>query len=1057
MLATPKGKSQLFLASSLCDGLEDNNMKQVATLLQVKEANPNVLIPSQGITPFHLVIGNDCETFAEEVTKLFLRHGGNPNIRSVDGMTPVHVAAAWGRIKVLEILLAHGGNPLSLDDDGCSPFHYAYDGAYYDAIAVLGKYCGDEDEIDNDKPKYRLTLEKIRINKGDIVEEYVVSDTSEDEVKSATNMTSFVSPQDANRNTHDTITTDGEASPVRSFVTLRRHQLCLPKTKETRVSKAIDMTDIDFHQVDRSVEDEKLLVNKIINRLSASFTDNSPIVYDSFDVPVKVEGERMPRISSPKNDIYVPHTKSAKVPTKLIETKRVQTPQSVRKKTGTQFSHKIPLKIESRKKSESVQKKTPCSISSNLRTPRNKISVKNLTTTPNRLPTKLTYSPDCSIVSKSPNFKITPSRERKVIATKTPSLQKRNSPKDARMCYTSGQQRTQARIPSGSNSPRFVKNSNLRYQTPKSVGRSQLTPKILKDRQTPRSGTSKKTPNSVNSRKKLEKVTPLNKTYSKKNRVPFSPKLGNAVLPKSYRNCMCKGIAIKLEESMYDEDVQTKCPPCHIQDSTIDRYSNRECGKMSEILAGHLNSWGNIEPTNVNESMQQIPQDNDSDRRVSVQNNLLPGLNRNHIQISGIKSLLTEESSMESLVGSKLFGVNVVSNGNSDICDINYDKKTVNKLQCKSRKSPINRVFHRYRSSTSSDTDRQTLSDYGSGNYSWSSNQFCDEESSCRTPWDPKIISEDSMQNEEDRQSTESATFSGTFMSCYGSFISVEEDYKYEDSEMGIVLWERRLRIPPPCVLSNMEPNKKSKPKSNCNTNSVDEIADYLKRELNIEEKPKVKGVKKKSSPASKNENLKKGAKYNPREDDNNATSDSVEYYIIKPLKNLEMGRKLEMEAFQGFTNPNENSKFARGNRTGQAPKKEFFNYLLLDSRVTQDLPRRGRNLSFADRWNIFCEAIFYVGKGKSNRPFSHFYSATPMYDKAVYTQIAEDEALTREACMIDALGLQNLKNEISGTYYGPALKWSSKDKCKLGTFLLQEALHIFMHEGERQIHRKHV
>lgn len=55
--------------------------RQVTTLLTIKDADPNVLMPLHGITPFHLVIGNDSETFAEEVTKLFLRHGGNPNVR----------------------------------------------------------------------------------------------------------------------------------------------------------------------------------------------------------------------------------------------------------------------------------------------------------------------------------------------------------------------------------------------------------------------------------------------------------------------------------------------------------------------------------------------------------------------------------------------------------------------------------------------------------------------------------------------------------------------------------------------------------------------------------------------------------------------------------------------------------------------------------------------------------------------------------------------------------------------------------------------------------------
>lgn len=55
--------------------------RQVVTLLLNKDADPNVLIPIHGVTPFHLVIGNDSLEFAEEVTKLFLRHGGDPNVR----------------------------------------------------------------------------------------------------------------------------------------------------------------------------------------------------------------------------------------------------------------------------------------------------------------------------------------------------------------------------------------------------------------------------------------------------------------------------------------------------------------------------------------------------------------------------------------------------------------------------------------------------------------------------------------------------------------------------------------------------------------------------------------------------------------------------------------------------------------------------------------------------------------------------------------------------------------------------------------------------------------
>ncbi|XP_011497080.1 PREDICTED: ankyrin repeat and LEM domain-containing protein 1-like [Ceratosolen solmsi marchali] len=132
LFLTLKDKGDLHLASSLCDGLEDNDIKQVTILLKNKKANPNVFMPLNGITPFHLVIGNDSEVFAEDATKLFLQYGGDPNVKSADAMTPVHIAAAWGRAKILELLLSNGGDPHALDSDNCSPFHYAFQEEHYE-------------------------------------------------------------------------------------------------------------------------------------------------------------------------------------------------------------------------------------------------------------------------------------------------------------------------------------------------------------------------------------------------------------------------------------------------------------------------------------------------------------------------------------------------------------------------------------------------------------------------------------------------------------------------------------------------------------------------------------------------------------------------------------------------------------------------------------------------------------------------------------------------------------------------------------------------------------
>lgn len=59
---------------------------------------------------------------------------------------------------------------------------------------------------------------------------------------------------------------------------------------------------------------------------------------------------------------------------------------------------------------------------------------------------------------------------------------------------------------------------------------------------------------------------------------------------------------------------------------------------------------------------------------------------------------------------------------------------------------------------------------------------------------------------------------------------------------------------------------------------------------------------------------------------------------------------------------------------------------------------------------------------------------------------------MTREAAMIDALGLQALCNERVGDYYATASTWSLRQRQQLGSVLLVRALNIFISEGERQL-----
>lgn len=157
---------------------------------------------------------------------------------------------------------------------------------------------------------------------------------------------------------------------------------------------------------------------------------------------------------------------------------------------------------------------------------------------------------------------------------------------------------------------------------------------------------------------------------------------------------------------------------------------------------------------------------------------------------------------------------------------------------------------------------------------------------------------------------------------------------------------------------------------------------------------------------------------------------------------------------------------------------KASFNYLLLDPRLTQNLPMRVFSSSDQELWRTFLAAIFYVGKGSRSRPFQHLYEAIKLQKTGAKKKLSEKiktihdiwdndkgvivvqvfqntiavEAFTREAAMIDAIGCDNLSNVKGGDYYGVAAGWGKEQKLNLGTFLVFKAFKIFLQEGERQI-----
>ncbi|XP_060522645.1 ankyrin repeat and LEM domain-containing protein 1-like [Cylas formicarius] len=166
-------KRELFLASLLYDSVEFRHFGSIKTLLCEKRADPNVILPKKGISAFHLAIGCDSSEFAIKVTAIILQCGGNPNVSSEDGLTPLHIAAAWGRADLLRMLLCCGGDPKVRDVNFKTPIHYACEGGFSDCINLLKSYLHAKSEVmtDDDKDLYSLVFDKILIDNGEFVRE----------------------------------------------------------------------------------------------------------------------------------------------------------------------------------------------------------------------------------------------------------------------------------------------------------------------------------------------------------------------------------------------------------------------------------------------------------------------------------------------------------------------------------------------------------------------------------------------------------------------------------------------------------------------------------------------------------------------------------------------------------------------------------------------------------------------------------------------------------------------------------------------------------------------
>ncbi|XP_061884032.1 ankyrin repeat and LEM domain-containing protein 1 isoform X2 [Entelurus aequoreus] len=219
---------------------------------------------------------------------------------------------------------------------------------------------------------------------------------------------------------------------------------------------------------------------------------------------------------------------------------------------------------------------------------------------------------------------------------------------------------------------------------------------------------------------------------------------------------------------------------------------------------------------------------------------------------------------------------------------------------------------------------------------------------------------------------------------------------------------------------------------------------------------------------------------YKPSEHQNQVEQPQTAHFGYSPELNLALKtfkmpvcQDDEQALCQQFDQPNPNRKWREGFI------KSSFNYLLLDPRVTKNLPFRSQTMTTQECFQAFVHAIFYVGKGKRSRPYSHLYEALEYYkgdktskklcpkvqqilqvwnaDQGVislhcFQNVIPVEAYTREACMVEAIGLKMLTNQKRGDFYGVVSNWQLKRKRELGVHLLYRAMQIFLAEGERQL-----
>lgn len=120
------------LITPLACGIAIGNLSIVKVLLK-GGADPNKSISSKQSTPLHQSFQLD----TNEIALTLLQNGANPQFPSIDGVQPIHAAAAFGKVAILQLLAAKGVSLSVQLNEGEQPIHVAISSGKKETVEAI--------------------------------------------------------------------------------------------------------------------------------------------------------------------------------------------------------------------------------------------------------------------------------------------------------------------------------------------------------------------------------------------------------------------------------------------------------------------------------------------------------------------------------------------------------------------------------------------------------------------------------------------------------------------------------------------------------------------------------------------------------------------------------------------------------------------------------------------------------------------------------------------------------------------------------------------------------